>query len=269
MAPFIEDDYIRSFGNYIRDTAFTAGNFVCDIALLGRSRRLASEINHLTELLGKGVKSRFDSTEISQEETPQRLLSVLVTDLEHARRHLARMAGEEKSPSPPPIKVHFGPPSPPKGTDTSPRSYPSNSEKWDIGNDIASSPVPSEAPAPSLVADEQAPDYDKPSMIDALIELRDRLTRLDNDIVPPERLLTVGARKTLDLLAELGVEPIEENGPFNVRTQRIVDCVVTDDPALHMTVAETVLPGYRLGGRIVRPQTIFAYRCADAENGSQ
>ncbi len=62
-------------------------------------------------------------------------------------------------------------------------------------------------------------------------------------------------------LQRLGIAPVTPEGErFDPTTHEAAATVPTDDPALHDTVAETELPGYRDHGRVVREPVVTVYR---------
>jgi molecular chaperone GrpE len=78
---------------------------------------------------------------------------------------------------------------------------------------------------------------------------------------PALRNLTEGVRLTLQGLAkrigELGAERIEVLGrPFDPRVAEAVDVVVVTDPARDDVVVDEMRPGWRIGGKVLRPARV-------------
>ena len=79
--------------------------------------------------------------------------------------------------------------------------------------------------------------------------------------MPALRSLTEGVRLTLQGLAkrigDLGAERIEVVGrPFDPRVAEAVDVVVVADPARDDMVVDEMRPGWRIGGKVLRPARV-------------
>jgi molecular chaperone GrpE len=79
--------------------------------------------------------------------------------------------------------------------------------------------------------------------------------------MPALRGLTEGVRLTLQGLAkrigDLGAERIEVVGrPFDPRVAEAVDVVVVADPARDDVVVDEMRPGWRIGGKVLRPARV-------------
>jgi molecular chaperone GrpE len=108
----------------------------------------------------------------------------------------------------------------------------------------------------------------KARVVQALLESHDELQRAyrasraaPGPEAPALRDLREGVRLTLGGLekriAELGVERIEVLGArYDPRLAEAVDLVAVADPARDGTVVEEVLPGWRLGDRVIRPARV-------------
>jgi molecular chaperone GrpE len=111
-------------------------------------------------------------------------------------------------------------------------------------------------------------DAEKARVVQFLLESHDELQRAyrasraaPGPEAPALRDLREGVRLTLGGLekriAELGVERIEVLGaPYDPRLAEAVDLVAVADPARDGTVVEEVLPGWRLGDRVIRPARV-------------
>jgi molecular chaperone GrpE len=111
-------------------------------------------------------------------------------------------------------------------------------------------------------------EAEKARVVQFLLESHDELQRAyrasraaPGPEAPALRDLREGVRLTLGGLekriAELGVERIEVLGaPYDPRLAEAVDLVAVADPARDGTVVEEVLPGWRLGDRVIRPARV-------------
>jgi molecular chaperone GrpE (heat shock protein) len=66
-------------------------------------------------------------------------------------------------------------------------------------------------------------------------------------------------RKLGQILEKRGMELLEEQAAFDCRTQRVVGTVPAERPEQVDQVQDTVVPGYRLDGALVRPQHVVVF----------
>ena len=69
--------------------------------------------------------------------------------------------------------------------------------------------------------------------------------------------------RLLATMEDAGVHADDPTGePFDPHLHRAVERVATEDSALHNTIAETIRPGYSLGGRVLSRPEVTVYRGA-------
>jgi len=66
-------------------------------------------------------------------------------------------------------------------------------------------------------------------------------------------------RKLGQILEKRGMELLEEQAAFDSRTQKVVGTVPAERPEQVDQVQDTVVPGYRLDGALVRPQHVMVF----------
>ncbi|WP_406733252.1 hypothetical protein [Streptomyces sp. NBC_01794] len=94
-----------------------------------------------------------------------------------------------------------------------------------------------------------------------LIGLLDRLSGLGDAVEPPDGpLLDWVRRSVLTALAALGVTPVEDTGPADPTRHNVVATREDDSGGLLCDhIAETVRPGYRWDGGLLRTQEVIVY----------
>ncbi|MEW2085173.1 hypothetical protein [Streptomyces sp. NPDC005283] len=94
-----------------------------------------------------------------------------------------------------------------------------------------------------------------------LIGLLDRLSGLGDAAEPPDGpVLDWVRRSVLTALAALGVTPIEDTGPADPTRHNVVATREDDSGGLLCDhIAETVRPGYRWDGGLLRTQEVIVY----------
>jgi molecular chaperone GrpE (heat shock protein) len=101
--------------------------------------------------------------------------------------------------------------------------------------------------------------YEK--LVDAFMNFRDQMmffkdnAKDDNMINLLQSLYKESGR----ILSANGVELLISNGPFSTDTQVVKDITPTNDKDLAETVSSTVREGYRINGRLIRPQEIILF----------
>jgi hypothetical protein len=141
-------------------------------------------------------------------------------------------------------------------------------EKQSVSWGNSSEPSVAEASKPSTPAPPPRPQETMPnsqtlksSVYLSAIDLADWLQRsAEDDRVGSAQGLVIATKKTSSLLDHLELIRLLDSGQFNSETQEIVDVVATNDAALDQTIAATVLPGYKLGQKLIRTQKVQIYR---------
>ncbi len=107
-------------------------------------------------------------------------------------------------------------------------------------------------------------------LIRGVITVRDKLLIQKNWIVeqaPEEKnaykIVDGQLRETARCLQNVGVELLEEAGSFDSRLHTVVETCPAEDAARADQVAETVRPGYRYCGEVIRPQEVVLYVAGD------
>lgn len=68
-----------------------------------------------------------------------------------------------------------------------------------------------------------------------------------------------------DILYRESVEPYEHQGDVDVKRQKIIKIIKTDDKSLDNTVAERYVSGYEKNGKVIRPERIAIYKYESKE----
>lgn len=99
------------------------------------------------------------------------------------------------------------------------------------------------------------------ALVDSLMTFRDQMMFfMDNtqneDII---KLLQNLYKESGRIATGNGVELLNSNGPFSTDSQIVKSTVSTEDKALIETVCVTLRDGYKINGKIIRPQEIVLY----------
>jgi molecular chaperone GrpE (heat shock protein) len=83
----------------------------------------------------------------------------------------------------------------------------------------------------------------------------------ENDSRKAEKYLRNIPDDLKDILDLNGVEQYESDGDvFNPRTQKAINTISTDDPALEKHIARRLRPGYRWNGSILKSEVVSIYK---------
>lgn len=108
------------------------------------------------------------------------------------------------------------------------------------------------------VSEEQEPSLSATAK--KLIELRDWVLLANSDGSPPSSSLLEALSKQLEqVLIKEGVSAIEDTGTFDYEKHQVVSTQVTDNPDLKEQICQTIRPGYRFNGGVIRPQEVIIY----------
>jgi molecular chaperone GrpE (heat shock protein) len=107
--------------------------------------------------------------------------------------------------------------------------------------------------------------YEK--LVDAFMNFRDQMmffkdNAKDDDMI---NLLQSLYKESGRILSGNGVELLNSTGPFSTDTQVVKDITPTNDKELAETVSSTVREGYRINGRLIRPQEIILFTVPNSD----
>ncbi len=97
------------------------------------------------------------------------------------------------------------------------------------------------------------------SLRDSILIRRSWIEENASENADAKRLVDTQLKDTRRLLEKMGVEIIDGSGRFDYRTHTAVGTVTTDSESLADCIAETVRPGYRYDGEMIRAQEVIVY----------
>ena len=122
------------------------------------------------------------------------------------------------------------------------------------------------APAPAGAAAPVVPEERALPLIRTLIDLMDHAANLARD-PDPQRARAVARwieERTRPVFADLAVEVLTETGRADPSRHEVIGVTPGSDSSLVDTISETVRPGYRWRGILLRPQQVTIHGTAPA-----
>lgn len=99
------------------------------------------------------------------------------------------------------------------------------------------------------------------NLAQAIIQLRDQMLYFKSGAAGDAiKVLDSLYQQTGRLLSKNGIVPIEDSGVINPERHKVLSVKITRDVLLKNTIAETIQPGYIIGGELFRPQEVIIYK---------